>query len=415
MKTVHKNRINILYVEESRGFGGSVTCLCSILKRLDKNSFNPLVLVTHIDLRTQARIEQQEVEARYVKCYHLSDFECQAKHHSVIDRLVFSVSVFIKTLYRLLRVVGIIGSLYPWLRKRNIDMVHLNNKVTANTVGLLIAKLLGVPCVCHNRGYEYRSFLTRFLVRIIDFHIPMSIGLSRELTSLGVIAKKQSIVYPLIDVNDCVNRSKRNNSSQRQMLTDVNNRIAHIGMLQARKGQKVFIWASSRVFKFFPSSKFYIIGDIPAKSDKAYKVELMELISKLGLSNQVIFTGYQVNIFALISSMDIVVFSSILPEAFGMVIIEAMALGKPIIASRVGGPEEIIDNGKNGFLTEPGNSDELCEVIFKLLRNPQLAMEIGRNGRETITERFSGDNDIKQIEAIYNEVLSNHSRNRYRY
>ena len=151
------------------------------------------------------------------------------------------------------------------------------------------------------------------------------------------------------------------------------------------KGHKVFIKAIDILIRKegMKECKFFIVGDTPNKNNHLKK-ELISLVDKLSLSDYVIFAGYQSNVYPLMKKMDIVVHTSIRPEPFGRVIIEAMALDKPVIATDMGGPKEIIQNGINEILILPNDPFKLAEVIVELLKNKEKMSYISENAVKTV-------------------------------
>ena len=108
----------------------------------------------------------------------------------------------------------------------------------------------------------------------------------------------------------------------------------------------------------------------------------------------------------VMAMMDVVVHASTRPEPFGMVIIEAMALGKPMVATEGGGPSEIITDGKSGILVARENSESLSRAIIRLLENPTYATELGEEGRRVVEERFTHTRQAKVISQIYADLLN---------
>jgi glycosyltransferase involved in cell wall biosynthesis len=109
----------------------------------------------------------------------------------------------------------------------------------------------------------------------------------------------------------------------------------------------------------------------------------------------------------ILSGIDIVVHASLVPEPLGMVIAEGMAMGKPVIASASGGPLEIIDDGRTGFLIPPGNPQALASVLIKLVRDPLLRQEVGRSARESALSLFCREKETAKLTALYRDVMAN--------
>lgn len=128
------------------------------------------------------------------------------------------------------------------------------------------------------------------------------------------------------------------------------------------------------------------------------------MVKELGLRNNVVFTGFRQDIPRIMKEIDIFVHSS-LKEPFGMAIVEAMAAGKPIIASGVSGPLEIVINGVTGLLVKPGDVNGLAMAIEELLDEEQKAEMMGRKARERVIELFDLKKNICQIDEYCENLL----------
>jgi glycosyltransferase involved in cell wall biosynthesis len=126
-----------------------------------------------------------------------------------------------------------------------------------------------------------------------------------------------------------------------------------------------------------------------------------QLVIDLGLEDNVIFTGYRQDVYALMGMMDVIVHASIRPEPFGMVIIEAMAMEKPVVATRGGGPLDIVLDGKTGLLVEIKNIDELSRAILNLLTMPDFGKHMGLEGRLRVENYFCSNRYAKEMEEVF--------------
>jgi glycogen synthase len=174
--------------------------------------------------------------------------------------------------------------------------------------------------------------------------------------------------------------------------------ILYVGGLQKLKGIHIIIEAFQGILTK-ENSKLVIIGDGP------YLNNLKRISTQLNVRNKVIFIG-RVSNQALpdyYNAADVVVIPSIIIESAGLVVLEAMSTGRPVIASRVGGIPTAIEHFKNGILVEPGNSHDLNEKILEVLQNRELAENLGQAGREKVLKQFSLDRMIEQTLKIYEE------------
>lgn len=173
--------------------------------------------------------------------------------------------------------------------------------------------------------------------------------------------------------------------------------IGLFGRIAAWKGQKVFVEALSKL----PDVQGVMIGDVLfADADQQYKRELLVLVEELGITRRVHFAGFQNDVLPYLKAVNVVVHCSTSPEPFGRVIVEAQLAGKPVIATRGGGPSEIIKDRVTGILVKPNDSNELALVILELLKKPKLAQELATNGRRAAVQRFGLESVLEQWTAF---------------
>ena len=169
--------------------------------------------------------------------------------------------------------------------------------------------------------------------------------------------------------------------------------IGSIGRLTSEKGHRYLLEAFPAVLRKFPDSKLLLVGDGNLRE------KLLMRAKKLGITESVIFLGYKKDIKPLLSIMDIFVFPS-LTEGFGMALLEAMAMGVPIIASKVGGIPEIIKEGETGVLVKPKSSSEIAEAIIKLLSEKEISHRMKARSKEEV-RRFSVEEMVRKYENLY--------------
>jgi L-malate glycosyltransferase len=182
-----------------------------------------------------------------------------------------------------------------------------------------------------------------------------------------------------------------------------------IGQLTAWKGQETAVRALAMVRASEPRAKLLLVGEAKFVSDatrydnRAYVQNLKELIVRLGLSGAVRFLGQRDDVPNVLAALDIALLPS-WEEPFGRVIVEAMAAGTPVIATAVGGPAEIIEDGLNGILVPPHQPDRWAEAVTSLIKDPELRKRIVREGLRTAV-RFASDRHVIQVVDAYRQVL----------
>ena len=171
--------------------------------------------------------------------------------------------------------------------------------------------------------------------------------------------------------------------------------VGIIGSLIPEKGHKDFIKAAKIVADKLSNVRFLIVGDA-GPHEETYNNRLRQLINDLSLDKKVIFTGFRQDIPEIMNALTITSITSF--EACPMVLLESMACGTPVIGSRLGGTVELIEDGKNGFLYEPGNIEELAKKIIFLVQNDQEYLRMSKYARKTAEEKFNKKVFLKKIE-----------------
>jgi len=174
--------------------------------------------------------------------------------------------------------------------------------------------------------------------------------------------------------------------------------IGVIGRLVWQKGFEYFIEAIPGLLKKFKDARFLIVGE--GKLEEELKLKS----KRLGLEDKLIFTGFRSDIKEVLASIDVFVMPSLL-EGLPMTLLEAMAMGTPIVATDIDGITEVLDNGKTGLLVPPKDTKALTDAITYLLVHSDKAYQIGLTARKVVEERFRVDVMVQKVEEVYEELL----------
>jgi glycosyltransferase involved in cell wall biosynthesis len=168
-----------------------------------------------------------------------------------------------------------------------------------------------------------------------------------------------------------------------------------------------------------PNAKGLLIGGFNIDSgsrvgceEYEYYLSLKQLIQRYQIEQNIIFTEYLKNIPEVLSDLDIVVHASCTPEPFGLVIIEAMAAGKPVVATNAGGVPEIIQDGKNGLLVPLRDAATMADAINLLAGNPDMSKRIGASAIRRVDDKFTADRQAQEVQSLYSTLLGQ-SRTKY--
>jgi glycosyltransferase involved in cell wall biosynthesis len=302
--------------------------------------------------------------------------------------------------------------LASFLRKNYYHIVHTHNS-KAGFVGRLAARIAGVPVVIHTvhgfafHGQEpaWRQFLYRSLEKLASHLCDRMIFISQPLIDWALkegVTKKDKIVkiYSGIDLNEFqpATLDEKQRAREKWGIGPNDPVVGIVSKLWEGKGHEVLIKAFKDVKKDINRAKLVIVGE-GYLEDK-----LRSLTDNLGLTDSVIFTGFQSDVSTVIRVFDVAVLPSFF-EGMGRVLLEAMAMEKPVVASRVGGIPDIVKDGINGFLTTPGDTKELGDALKILLNDKRLATRMGKEGRKGVTAEFSADMMVNAIKDVYKASL----------
>jgi len=320
------------------------------------------------------------------------------------------------------KICAISPSLFQYIKKlkKKIEAVHpdlvYSNGFKMHLLGLF-ARPHNTPVIWHVHDFvsnrPIMSWLFRHYAKGCAAIIANSQSVARDIQQLLRDQRKVHTVYNTVDLTRFSPEGATLNINSLAGLPPAKPKtikVGFIGTFARWKGQEVFLKALSIIPQDLPLRGYVIGGPIYETENSQYALnELKDLAKQFGIPEKVGFTGFLEDSASAIRSLDIVVHASTRPEPFGLVIIEAMACGKPVIASKAGGPEEIIVDGENGLFHTPGDAKSLADGIMRLAENPELRKKLGENGRKTVEEKFNSAHLAERILPIYEEVLASKS------
>jgi glycosyltransferase involved in cell wall biosynthesis len=174
--------------------------------------------------------------------------------------------------------------------------------------------------------------------------------------------------------------------------------VGHIAKFDVQKAQDELVAAIPFVSEKCPSAKFLFVGD------GALRPQIEDQVARLGMDKQVVFTGYRDDVALLLKAIDVVVLPSRW-EGLPLILLEAMACRKPIVASRVTGNIDVVVDGVTGFLVPSGVPQALAEKLVLLLQDARLCGELGQRGRERVEQVFSLDRMVAHMRSVYQDLL----------
>lgn len=286
------------------------------------------------------------------------------------------------------------------LKRTQFDLIHAQTRVT-QVIASNVSKFSKLPVVTTCHGF-FKKRLGRILFpcwgsRVIAISEAVKNHLIKDLSVKEDIIR---VIHNGIDMNKfCVSyNSVQITEFKRQFGLKDGPVIGIIARLSSVKGHKFLIEAFSKVLKEKPAAQLFIAGSGPEEK------KLIDLVNNLGIAKNVIFQPPVSDTTKPLSVMDIFVMPSI-QEGLGLSIIEAMALGKPVIATDVGGISTLVKDRKTGLLVPPHDPDKLADAILNLLEDKLMRQKIGLNAKEYVRENFKLEDMASKVENVYREVL----------
>lgn len=297
--------------------------------------------------------------------------------------------------------------------RRRIDIVHAYS-FYGNVFAIPPARLAGVPVLIASIR-DLGPYLTPlqkrvqcYACRFADCVLVNAEAVKRWLVSEGYDAARIVVINNGIDLSRFSAPPAPDRLRAELGLDAGVPLVAVVSRLNRLKGLEQFLDAAVAISERHPRARFLVVGETPP-FDRPYLDELKQLADRLGVGRQVIFTGLRSDVAAVLSAVDVAVMPS-LNEALSNALLESMAAGAPVVATRVGGTPEALTDGETGLLVPPGDAPALAAAVIQLLDQPDLARRFGLAARRTIEDRFSIARMSESTERLYSELLARKTR-----
>jgi glycosyltransferase involved in cell wall biosynthesis len=375
-----RSRPGILLLKGNYGLaGGPETLIASMARHIDRSRFEPALVV----LRREGVPESPHLSAEQLPI-------------SRTDIGWSGVTAAPLTAMKLRRLV----------QQRGALILHTHD-MRANLVAWLLKRTHHIRWVAHVHGWlgptqtgkwRWYEALDQRLVRGADLVVVGSSAAMRDVKAVGV--RSVAVVPNAIEIPP-VEAWKREAAEARSALNLGSDTIAAgiVGRVHPGKGHRFLLQAIARLRSCGRDIRGIIVGDGPDLGT------MRGLAAELGIADAVHFAGFRTNATPLVRAMDIFVAPS-LKESMPLAVLEAMALGRPVVASRTGDLPLIIEDGYNGLLVPPGDPDAIADAIDKLARSRELRATLGEQARRTVESQFSAETMSRKLEAIYLSILN---------
>lgn len=368
-------KIKIIYIIYSLEFGGAQKVIASYVKNLSKQNYELSVCAIR-----QGGPMKKVLEGLGARVFILN------------KRIGFSIKIIFK--------------LINLLKKGNFDIIHLHDH-TANKWVVPVVLMLGIKRIVRTehvildkrRNEKVYPWIYMFLNLFNKKIIAVSEFVKNFHSEKDYLNKNKYVtIYNGIKCEEFTPTVDKTKLRRELGLEEARYVVGNIGRLHEAKGQRYLLEAANLILHDEPSTHFVIIGDGPLKS------VLVNYSKELGISERVIFSGVREDIANMMNLIDIFVLPS-LWEAHPITILEAMAAGKPVVATNVGGNEETIIDGITGFIVPPKDPESLANAILTLIRDVELSRQMGVKGREWVRKNFDECKMIEKTQKIYQSLL----------
>jgi len=370
-------KINLLYVITKLELGGAQKQLLSLIKNLDKEKFNPFLFTAKDGLLVSEALSISGltlIKSRYLAC--------------AINPL--------KDAFALLEI-------YRVITNNKIDIVHTHSS-KAGMLGRWAARLAKVKVILHTvHGWSFndsqRLWRTFFiwLERLSAYFTDKLIIVSCHDKQKGLnhhIGREDKYSLIRYGINYTEFRVKEQNFRKTLGLSPKDLVVGMVSCFKPQKSPQDFIKLANLIKQILPDIKFLLVGD------GVLRRKIERLISQFNLQKEIILTGWRRDIPQILSTIDVFVLTS-LWEGLPIVVLEAMAVFKPVVATHTGGISDVIIEGRTGFLVAPGDMQEMSDKLIPLLKNENLRRQIGQNAKDCLGADFSLENMVKHTQDLY--------------
>jgi len=389
MKTSDTSKSNILYLDSGSGIGGGQRSLLLLLNLLDKARFTPYVGCLG-GSRFAAEVEKTEAS--------VVPLSLPAAHNKTDKVQRFTLGDLLDDF----RQLGVILQLHQTVKRYAIDLIHANSLSVA-LLGGIVARISRIPIVMHKRYATSYGILDRICERLLHRVILVS-----EATRWNFApTAKQTLIYNGVNLEafqasaeevETLRSELFPNASDTSIVTGVVTRIT------PEKGIHFLVRAIAEL-KGRIDTKLLIVGGPYFQKDIDYMNELKQEVVDLGVEDSVIFTGFLSDTRVVTSLLDVMLVPSIIPEACPRTIIEAMAVGTPVISTPLGGSKELV-TPETGILVPPEDASAIADAIATLATDQKRLRAMGEASRNRAEQLFNSERNTALTEAVYTELLA---------
>lgn len=367
----------ILYVHGIGAIGGAERDLLALLKTLDRHKWEPHVVCPG----TGPLMDQLQTLAIPTHALTLPPWR---KLLSFFHRR---------------SAVQCLGALVGQLKPA---MIHVNDIWwVPHTLRAVRYNSTSLPVVAHVRQEIEPAKVRRYGLDQVDAVIAISRQVEQSLIAGGVSASRVRTLYSGIDLSGAQSLTDGQAIRQRAGIPGGAVLLGTVANLFPRKGYEVMLRALPAIIRAVPMAHYMIVGS----DENHYADRLKKLAQELQIADRVHIVGFQDPVHPFLASLDLYVHPALM-EGFGIAVVEAMAMGRAVVATTTGGLPEVVAGGETGLLVPPGDVESLAVTVIALLEDKVRREQMGRKGMARAQERFSLAASVMQMEQLYGDVLA---------
>jgi glycosyltransferase involved in cell wall biosynthesis len=292
-------------------------------------------------------------------------------------------------------------------REHTVDLIHAHHPVTA-LYALRAARRLGIPLVLHVHETLPVRPLYAAAMRVATREAAMVLCVSQAALRLalatGADPARTRVVHNGVDPL-FLRRREPGPAPDALRAAGPGPHVGIFGVLEPHKAQHVFLEAAAVLTERFPNARFWLIGPAALRDKQSYAERLQRMTESPPLRGRVALVGFQADVASWLAGMDVVVQTSTW-ESFGMALAEALTLGRPVVATRVGGMPEVVREGETGLIVPPGDAAALAAALGRLLEAPEVRRAFGVRGATDARRRFAPAVFCRAMADAYDAVLA---------
>jgi glycosyltransferase involved in cell wall biosynthesis len=376
---VNDHRISIVLPVNYLGIGGAEQQLLELVRGLDKTRFQPVVVSLYPGGPLEGEVAQ-------IPGAELVSVNREGRHDFWVMTRMLSL-----------------------LRQKKVDIIQ-PFLTPATLFGLLPALINRTPVkiVTERSGARTKERFTQkfyktiedFLTRFADWIIPNSTAGRDHLVDRGINPDRIKVIYNGINFERLTPDRNKVAQLRKQMKLPPGGKVVGVmANLRPDKDHATFLQGARIMHQVMPETRFAILGDGPLRLD------IENMVRELDMEPFVTFFGHQRDIASYVSCFDVACLCSNDVEGCSNATLEAMALGKSVVVTDVGGNREVVDDGKTGFLVPARSPQVLADVVLNCLRNPDRARDIGKRARKMVLTRFSLTRMVHDYEQLYEQAM----------